>query len=152
MVSYWERQTRTDAAVAFAITATAWVLPRFGAPIVFNIRDVQSIVSVWLGPTLTLLGIMGATTAFIFNVIERSEFKIIRGNRAESQLWRIFAQNIAWLAVSSAYCAVSTFLLVVPLLWAAFGSFLLVMLIICIAKFAWVMRAVIFVRIDQTSD
>jgi hypothetical protein len=93
-----------------------------------------------------------ATTAFVFAVVDRSEFKALRGKHAESQLWRVFAQNIGWLAVSAVYCAILTFLSARYDAWIMpLGTFLIVVLCVCVLKFAWVMRQVIFVRVDQTS-
>jgi hypothetical protein len=153
-VTYWDHQTKADVAVALVATTAVWLGPSFGAPILFAIssEDATQIARSWLGPILTLLAMTFATMSFIFTVIDRSEFNIIRGKHSESQLWRIFAQNIGWLTCSAIYCVV---LVVVapstgtqPL--AYLGSFLLFIMSICIMKYAWVMRQVLFVRIDQT--
>ena len=151
MVTYWDKQTRFDVTCALALTLALWFGPRVGAPTIFETVNPQDVGRSWLSPVLALLGMMSATTAFIFSVVDRSEFKIIRGNHAESQLWRIFAQNIGWLAISAAYCVLITFATGSFAYWLLpIGTFLMVLVTICILKFAWVMRQVIFVRIDQT--
>ena len=150
-MTYWDKQTRVDVTAAITITIVLWVGPKIGLPVMFESGNAREIARSWISPVLTLLGMTSATTAFIFTVVDRTEFRLLRGKHAESQLWRIFAQNIGWLAVSAAYCALLTFVSTghVPLL-LPLGSFLIVILSICVFKFAWVMRQVIFVRIDQT--
>ena len=144
-------QTRVDAALAVAITLVLWLGPDLGLPAIFTVDSASDIGRLWLGPVLTLLGMTSATTAFVFAVVDRSEFKSLRGNHAESQLWRIFAQNIGWLAVGGVYCAVLTFLNVDHIAWLMpVGTFLIIILCVCVLKFAWVMRQIIFVRVDQT--
>jgi hypothetical protein len=153
VVTYWDKQTRIDVTGALALTLILWLGPKLGLPKVFEIGSPQEVGRAWLSPILALLGMMSATTAFIFTVVDRSEFKIIRGNHAESQLWRIFAQNIGWLAISAAYCALITFAAGAFANWILpVGTFLIVLVTICVLKFAWVMRQVIFVRIDQTRE
>ena len=153
MVTYWDHQTKVDVAVALIATAAVWLGPSYGTPIVFSLspEDAAQIARSWLGPILTLLAMTFATMSFIFTVIDRTEFNIIRGKHSESQLWRIFAQNIGWLTCSAIYCV--TFVVATPsvtLFLTHVGTCLLFIMSICIIKYAWVMRQVLFVRIDQT--
>jgi hypothetical protein len=118
----------------------------------FEVGGAQEVGRAWLSPVLTLLGMTSATTAFLFAVVDRTEFNALRGKQAESQLWRIFAQNIGWLAISALYCATLTFMNTSYVRWLMpLGTFLIIMLIVCVLKFAWVMRQVILVRVDQAS-
>lgn len=149
-MSYWERQSSIDVTVAAVVTAAVWLTPFLGGPVLFRVISAADLGRAWLGPVLSMLGMTATTTAFIFTVIDRKEFAILRGSGSESQLWKIFSQNIGWLAISAIYAGACTFLAdsyTGPAAWL--GSFLVVMLSICIAKFAWVMRQVIAVRIDQ---
>lgn len=150
-MSYWEKQTRVDVSVAIAITLVLWLGPLIGFPVIFIVDAAKEIGRSWLSPVLTLLGMTAATTAFVFAVVDRSEFKALRGKHAESQLWRIFGQNIGWLAVSAVFCAILTFLNASYVGWLMpVGTFLIIILCVCVLKFAWVMRQIIFVRVDQT--
>lgn len=151
-MTYWDKQTRIDVSLSVIVTGILWLGPKLGVPVMFEVGAAREIARAWLSPVLTLLGMTSATTAFLFAVVDRSEFKALRGKRAESQLWRIFAQNIGWLAVSAIYCAILTFVSASYDGWLMpLGTFLMIILGVCVLKFAWVMRQVIFVRVDQTS-
>jgi hypothetical protein len=151
-VKYWDHQTKFDFIGAFTLTAICWLGPKMGMPVLFKVEDAASIARAWLSPTLTFLGMTSATTAFIFTVIDRPEFNVLRGRHAESQLWRIFAQTIGWLAVASMFCVFLTLLKYGSGTLAPVGTFLIFMLLLCVGKFAWVMRQIISVRINQTAD
>jgi hypothetical protein len=153
LVTYWDNQTKFDVAAAAIAVFVVWFGPRIGLPTLFHVGDVRSIAQAWLSPILSFLGMTSATTAFIFTVIDRPEFNILRGKHAESQLWRIFAQTISWLSISAIFCVLLTFVSMQDgRALLLIGTFLVVMLFICVGKFAWVMRQVISVRINQTAD
>jgi hypothetical protein len=153
MVNYWRHQTVTDVAAAAAIDAALWLAPQAGIPTVFTV-DAPSLAMAartWLGQALTLLGMMSATTAFIFTVVDRTEFTALRSSRSEGQLWRVFSQNLLWLGVAALFCVSATF-------WSAehftflavLGTFIVAIASISVAKFVWTMRQIISVRIAQS--
>lgn len=141
-----------DILVALVLTITALNVERVGISPLFTL-DSDSIVlaaRAWLGPILTLLGMTSATTAFIFSVVDRSEFLPLRKSNSESQLWLIFSENLFWLAVASIASALVTFSSNVahaPIIWTII--FLFNIVAICILKFAWVMRQIISVRMSR---
>lgn len=152
-MNYWKRQHTLDvcASVLFALVAVGG--PKAGIPVLVNITaDTLSLSArAWVGPALTLLGMMSATTAFIFSVVDRSEFAALKALGVESQLWSIFAQNILWLAVAALCAMVLAFLPAGSLPDALLGLvvFLFSIISICLIKFAWVMRQIIFVRASR---
>jgi hypothetical protein len=154
MVSYWRNQAKIDVACAIALSLIVWQLPKAGFPTLFVIEEQALITAArtWLGPVLTLLGMMSATTAFLFTVIDRGEFAALRKSSSEGQLWKIFAENLLWLAVAALFSAWVTFWNGnVSRLTFYFATFLLMIVAICIAKFVWIMRQIVSVRIAQAA-
>ena len=141
-------------ACALALSLIVWQLPRAGFPTFFVINEqaLTTAARTWLGPVLTLLGMMSATTAFLFTVIDRGEFAVLRKSSSEGQLWRIFSENLLWLAVAALFSAWATFWNgYAPQLTFYLATFLLIIVAICIAKFVWIMRQIVSVRIAQAS-
>lgn len=154
-VTYWDNQAKVDAALALIITLLAWRLPAWGiGPLfVLSAESISSAARTWVGPALTLLGMMSATTAFIFSVIDRGEFAIIRGSKSEGQLWKIFSENIFWLSTTAVVAIFVSFLHVPTGMWLFYlSSFLPVIVSICVLKFAWVIRQIIAVRAAQAKQ
>lgn len=153
MVNYWKAQHIFDVLLSLFITVALVLGPKFGAPIIVNVSPDSLILSAraWVGPALTLLGMMSATTAFIFSVVDRGEFQPLRALGVEAQLWDIFAQNIFWLAVAAISAMVIAFVdiaaISIPLL--AYATFLFIIVAICLIKFAWVMTQIISVRASR---
>lgn len=138
MVNYWHNQTKLDMACALVLSVAVWQLPKVGLPVLFLIDKNALVIAArtWLGPILTLLGMMSATTAFLFTVIDRDEFAGLRKSSSESQLWRIFSESLLWLAVAALFAAWVTFWNGnAPQLAYQLGTFLIVIIAICIAKF-----------------
>ena len=155
MNSYWKNQVKIDVAIAILLTILLWTLPSRGMPIVFMIDDESTllIARAWVGPLLTLLGMMSATTSFLFSVIDRKEFAILRTSSSESQLWRIFSENILWLGVASLSAVYFTFLNTNDRAIIVYGgTFLIVVSSISVVKFIWIMRQVISVRVAQSEQ
>jgi hypothetical protein len=153
MVTYWKFQTVIDVAVAALCSILVWVLPQKGFPAFFVIDHAALTTAgrAWVAPSLTLLGMMSATTAFVFSVVDRQEFSILRSSTAEAQLWRTFSENLFWLAVAAIFAACITFLKPaadVSMFYIA--TFLIIIVSISIMKFIWVMRQIISVRIAQS--
>lgn len=149
MVVYWDHQAKADAALAAIGSLLFWSVPNLGFPVIFtvNAEAVVTAARTWVGPTLTLLGMMAATTAFVFSVVDRNEFALLKESSSESQLWLIFSENLLWLAIAAIAAGGLTF-------WSgAFPSFVLyaatflvIIVSISVLKFAWVMRQIISVR------
>jgi hypothetical protein len=153
MVSYWKYQTVVDVLAAVTIAAVVWSAPKLGVPVVLTVdpAGIALTARTWLGPALTLLGMMSATTAFIFTVVDRAEFTILRKSKSEAQLWRVFSQNLLWLGVAALFCATVTFWGSGPFeLVAKLGTFLIAITAISVGKFVWTMRQIISVRIAQS--
>lgn len=153
MVSYWKNQHLFDVAISVALTAAVVWGPKVGAPVIITITGESLALSAraWVGPALTLLGMMSATTAFIFSVVDRSEFAALRALGVESQLWKVFAENILWLSVAAVAAAIFSFLPAGNVSKSAlvFALFLFFMVSLCLLKFAWVMRQIISVRASR---
>ena len=153
MVDYWRHQNLIDAAIAAAVTALTWTLPTVGAPAAFQITPEGLILAsrMWVAPALTLLGMTCATTAFVFTVVDRAEFGILRGSRSETQLWRVFSQIILWLTVSAIFAAVLTFIRpdLIGRVIFMLSTAIFLMVVISVGKFSWVMRQIISVRIAK---
>jgi hypothetical protein len=155
MVIYWKNQRAFDATFGAILTLILWYAPVLGIPIFFSIDSDLAIVSArsWVGPTLTLLGMMSATTAFIFSVVDRAEFKLLKSTSSESYLWVIFSENLLWLSITSfATCAISLFLKPISSYIFYVMSYFLIMTLICIYKFAWAIRQIISVRIAKSGN
>lgn len=148
MVVYWRHQFWIDATVIFllALIATKGWLPFFQVDL--SGKKVVETSKLWVGPTLTILGLVCATTAFLFSALERSEFGLLRKLGVEEQLWFIFSEIIFWLTVSAISLAMISFLSPEGLsVWIkGFALFLFAMVALCLLKFAWVMRHIIGVR------
>ena len=146
---YWRHQALLDVVLAALVTVLLWQLPRWGSPPLFvaNAETLVMAARTWVGPLLTLLGMMSATTAFVFSVVERGEFAILRKS-AESQLWRVFSENLLWLGIAAIAAVLITFSNAAKSHVSLYaGTFLVVIVAICVMKFVWVMRQIVSVRI-----
>jgi hypothetical protein len=152
MVVYWSYQRIFDVLAALILAVTVTFGARLGIPVFLPISDaaIASAARTWVAPVLTLLGMTSATTAFIFSVVDRLEFKAIKSARAERQLWQIFSENLLWLSVSAICAAALSFYDKenMPLIVRFTAFFLFYIDIICIYKFTWVMRQIISVRMS----
>ena len=149
---YWKFQAYFDAVFGVLITVLLWAIPAWGGPTFFAVdfADVAIIARTWVAPTLTLLGMMSATTAFIFSVIDRPEFRILKHSKSEADLWKIFSENLLWLVIAAfGACAASFFIQPLPDFFIYGLNYILVMACMCIAKFVWVMRQIISVRVSN---
>lgn len=153
MVNYWGRQHVIDVFVAVILALVADFGPKIGLPVVIRLSTENLTLSAraWVGPSLTLLGMMSATTAFIFSVVDRNEFKALRELGVEPQLWKVFSENILWLAIAAVSAMVISFIQLpdLPDLILLYVSFLFFMVTICLLKFAWIMRQIISVRASK---
>ena len=153
MVIYWKSQRLFDAFLALAAALIGVNGPSLGLPVIITLSPDAVILAsrAWVAPILTLLGMMSATTAFIFSVVDRLEFQAIRKSKAEPQLWLIFSENLFWLSIAAISAAVISFWN--PSDWSpviqVYVVFLFLIICICILKFAWVMRQIISVRMAQ---
>lgn len=153
MVNYWKHQAKVDIVAALAVTAIFWTVSALGFTPLLVVSDESVISSArsWVGPTLTLLGLMATTTAFISSTVDRDEFKQLRTKGAESQLWQIFSENLFWLTVASLSAVAASFARSpIPQSVLTYLTFLIAIVAICVVKFTWVMRQVIAVRISNT--
>ena len=151
---YWRYQGLIDVVCGVLCVELMWRLPEYGGVQLIRVTDLDaiSLAKTWVGPIVTLIGMMSATTAFLFSVIDRPEFSILKGSKSQRYLWQVFSQNLFWL-LCGAVAACITSLLKSPLSiwWMHVISFLLVMIFICLSKFVWVMRQIISVRVSQVS-
>ncbi len=152
---YWKFQGYFDAVVGILLTVLLWAIPHYGGPILFavNFEETAIIARTWVGPILTLLGMMSATTAFIFSVVDRPEFRVLKKSTSEAYLWNIFSENLLWLAIAAfGACAASFGARPLPE-WLLYGlNYILIMVCICITKFVWVIRQIISVRISTANQ
>lgn len=151
-MTYWRFQALFDVSAAIFLVVFGNILPIFGFPIVLetSVDDIDAVSRAWLGPLLTLVGMMSATTAFIFTVVDKSEFKMIQAKGVEHQLFFIFSENIFWITSACIFCALSSFFVGYDREIYFLASFIFCMVCICLLKFSWVMRQVIGVRIAQS--
>lgn len=148
---YWRFQFWIDLLAVILITlvvTSGWV------PLLRVAPDASQIVSacrLWVAPILTLLGLVCATTAFLFTALDRSEFHLLRKIGVEDQLWSIFSEIIFWLAVAAIAAAAISFVDSgnFPAWLRGFAFFLFLMVALCLIKFTWVMRHIISVRVRQ---
>ena len=149
MVVYWRYQFWIDFALV-ALATGLLITGLFGEfKISLNASQVVAACRIWVAPVLTLLGLVCATTAFLFSAIDRSEFKLLRDIGVESQLWSVFSEIIFWLAVAAISSASISFAEPNQFsnLLMAYATFLFGMVALCLLKFAWVMRHIIGVKI-----
>jgi len=152
---YWKNQNLFDVFISIAICIILWISPKITGFEAFsaNYADVSATARIWLAPTLAMLGMTCTATAFIFTVIEKEDFEVLRKSKSQPQLWKILSQIIFWLAASSICCAILTFIDLrdhgSKILY--FCSFLIVVDSISILKFSWLMRQIVGVRIDRSS-
>jgi hypothetical protein len=148
MVTYWRYQVFFDVVVVLLVTAmlTSGLadLPRLSVPA----EQIVAACRLWVAPILTLLGLVCATTAFLFTALERSEFQLLRALGVEDQLWSIFSAMIFWLGIAAISSAIISFVnpSKFPDWLHAFAVFLFLMVSLCLLKFAWVMRHIIGAR------
>ena len=66
----------------------------------------------------------------------------------ESQLWSVFSEIVFWLAVAAISAATISFIQPAsfPEWTRGYAFFLFAMIVLCLLKFAWVMRHIIGVR------
>ena len=150
MVIYWRFQLLIDTLVVIAFVALM-MSGVLGWKVELDANRVIETARMWVAPVLTLLGMVCATTSFLFSVVERSEFKLIRDIGVERQLWSVFSELIFWLAVSAVSAATLSFVqpsnFTAPL--KGFAYFLFGIVSLCLLKFAWVMRQIISVRASR---
>lgn len=150
---YWNSQRLFDALLAFVVALIGVKGPSLGLPVLLTLQPDAVILAAraWVSPILTLLGMMSATTAFIFAVVDRQEFTAIRATKAEPQLWLIFSENLFWLSIAAISSAVISFM--APSEWnftiELYVVFLFLIICVCVLKFAWVMRQIISVRMAR---
>ena len=152
MVIYWKWQFWIDLALVFGVTVvvTNDIFPFVSGPPEWNV--IIQACRQWVAPILTLLGLVCATTAFLFTALDRSEFTLLRTIGVEDQLWAIFSEIIFWLAVSAISAATISFVESDQFagVLGKYAFFLFGMVVLCLLKFAWVMRHIIGVRIRRT--
>lgn len=150
MVIYWRWHRWLDFGLAIVFCALSWWLPVWGFPAFFFVDHDILVLSAraWLGAMLTLLGMMSATTAFLFTVIDRPDFLILKQSKSSNQLWETFSQNILWLSIGVVACG---FLSVsdgkISHVSVVLGTFIFIINAISIMKFGWIMRSIISVRL-----
>ena len=83
-----------------------------------------------------------------FTAIERSEFQLLKKLGVEAQLWSVFSEIIFWLAVAAVSAACISFIPEgeLPGWTKGYAIFLFGIVVLCLLKFAWVMRNIIGVR------
>lgn len=152
---YWKRHRLADGTICLLLSAVSWILGSKGF-VVFEYESgmVQRLASTWLGPTLSLFGLFSATVAFMFTVIDKPEFMILRKSSSQSQLWEIFQANLFWLCA----CSVTALMLslsrqeLVQSHYIGFAiTFILAMAITSLCKFTWVMIQIVSVRVAASS-
>lgn len=150
---YWNRHKQIDVALAVASTSALWLFGSSGhSYFTFDALLVQKLAATWVGPTLSLFGLFSATIAFMFTVIDKPEFTILRQSRAQAQLWQVFQGNLIWLCVAAVVCfglATCNSSLINNKPVAILASFVSTMVIISLCKFTWVMTQVLSVRIAK---
>lgn len=107
----------------------------------------------WLAIGLSTFALIAATIAFMFNVIDLPQFKILKGSVSRFQFWGIFLSSLWTLLTASAWCAV---LSVMPLslvasVWVNDISVTLSVLTgLELVKFTWVISQVVNVRASNS--
>lgn len=148
MVNYWRHQFIIDTIIIFVVSTlfSSGIFPQtFTVP---SGTEIVRACRAWVAPILTILGLVCATTAFLFTAIERSEFDLLRHLDVEDQLWTIFSEVIFWLAVAAISSASISFAREgeLPGWVQGYSTFLFIMVSFCLLKFAWLIRHIIAVR------
>lgn len=156
MVNYWKHQLVSDALLA-AIVAGLFVFgPNHGLPVFFESQanDIVTAARMWVAPALTLLGMMSATTVFVFAVSDRPEYRFLKLFGADRQLWSAFGENIVWLGLSAIFAASLSFVMKDKIddYVKFISGFFFAIVSICILKFCWMMFQIISVRIAQSKS
>ena len=99
--------------------------------------------------SVSLLGLVSATVAFVFSAIDSEKFRILRESKSRTQMWSIFSFTLVCLLVGSMWSfgimAAGASLPCNQALISA-NTFLIVLVFILIAKFTWVMTQIIAVK------
>ena len=151
---YWSYHRIADPVVAAILAACLWSAPFAGFEPFFNVNagELRDILSRWLAGCLTLIGLIIATTGFISSLLQTDDFAPLAKSASVSQLWEILRQNLGWLFFSCVFSAAGTFVNVEGiefLIFAVFGTAILLTVIIALGKLVWVMRSVLFVKISK---
>lgn len=110
---------------------------------------VHDLAQKWIGPLLTLFGLLCATNAFMFTVVDRVEFEHLRRSKSQSQMWEIMSSGIAVVASSSVWAFVVATCSVEALnnrVFAFVTTYMVMITAIAVLKFAWLMRQILGVR------
>jgi hypothetical protein len=153
---YWKNQIILDVLIAVILAAGLTYAPKWGIELFDSVDSLTIVLSarMWVAPALTLLGMLCATTAFVFSAIDRPEFVPLRKSKSESQLWMVFSEAILWLSFAALFAIFLS--LIDPdqigLLLRAVSLSILFLVSIAVMKFAWVMRQIISVRVAQSAE
>lgn len=152
---YWARHLIVDPLASIMIAAGLWFAPLVGAGPYFQIdpSSLGDVLSRWLPGSLTLIGLIIATTGFLTSLMQNDDFAPLAKSSSVSQLWEILRQNLGWLFVACVYAAIGTFSDFEGsgfLIFAVSGTAILTMVIITLAKLVWLMRSVLFVKISKS--
>lgn len=152
---YWKMQFFLDIGISLIATLAIFIAgDYFNLSLFYADYDyIREIAKTWMGPLLTLTGMMTATTAFLFTVIDRPEFEKIKGTVAESQLWTIFSENLFWMTFAIISCLIVTVSndIIISSIYHLL-PFGIIIISLCIAKFVWVIRQVLSVRIHTAKN
>lgn len=153
MVSYWRHQIFYDLFTAVTIAVVVTFVPHIGGPVILRVEqaDIVTVARAWVAPSLTLLGMLSATVAFAFAMIDRHEFRFLKSFGAEKQLWTVFGENIAFLGLAAVFASVVSLLQpeAVSTTLRFVATFFMTIVAIGVLKFCWLMCQIISVRISQ---
>ena len=144
-----------DILSAGALTALLWGAPALGLEIFWTVQPefLANMLSRWLAATLTLMGLIIATTGFVSSILEKPEFAPLAKSSSKAQLWEILRQAMGWLLIASAFCLFGSFEQsnsVLASLLPIVGTFVAAAVGISLSKLVWVMRSILGVLISKS--
>lgn len=147
---YWRYQKAADLMVAAIITLVSYLSFNSGYVLMAVTSDrMADVAKESFSASVSLLGLVFATVAFVFSAIDSEKFRILRESKSRTQMWSIFSFTLVCLLVSSMWSfaiMVGGASLACSQVLISANTFLIALVFILIAKFTWVMTQIIAVK------
>lgn len=147
---YWRYQKAADLMAAAMITLVSYLIFSSGHELMAVTSDrMADVAKESFSASVSLLGLVSATVAFVFSAIDSEKFRILRESKLRTQMWSIFSFTLVCLLVSSIWSfgiMVAGASLPCNQALISANTFLIVLVFILIAKFTWVMTQIIAVK------
>jgi hypothetical protein len=152
---YWRRHRIADIGLSIITSSLIWTDP---LGIVWTSVEndpsyFRSLAGEWFSASSALFGLVAATIAFVFGVVDLKEYAVLRRSRSSKQLWEIFTFALTVLLVTSVWTAIIAILRERALRDQAVQAttlLLAVLTTIQMLKFTWVVCAIVSVKASGT--